>query len=139
MLRAGTFFPSAVVEQIHHYLDASFAETTGTELCLLHGDCLPDHFFLAPGTGRVTGLIDFGDSVLGDPIWDLAVLTLWDPDKLPFVLDGYQPDEQMQRRMAALLHPYQLLRHLRAAHWMRDHGYSDEPDLEAARRGWPPI
>ena len=44
-----------------------------------------------PGTGRVTGIIDWGDAVLGDPALDLAtVLTDFGPTVLDRVLAGYR-------------------------------------------------
>ena len=35
---------------------------------------------------RIRAMLDFGDAALGDPAWDLAVLTLDDPGRLPAVL-----------------------------------------------------
>ncbi len=49
-----------------------------------------------PGDGRVTGIIDWGDAVLGDPARDLAtVLTDFGPEVLDRVLAGYdRPREE---------------------------------------------
>lgn len=38
---------------------------------LLHGDFSEEHVLVDPGTGFVTGVIDFGDSGLGDPAYDV--------------------------------------------------------------------
>ena len=46
--------------------------------CLLHGDIGPRHVFVSrdQNSWNITGLIDFGDSVFGDPIYDLITLHL---------------------------------------------------------------
>ena len=55
------------------------------DLVFCHNDVRDDHVMVDPGTGRVTGIIDWGDAVLGDPALDLAtVLTDFGPE----VLDG---------------------------------------------------
>ncbi len=40
----------------------------------LHNDMCPDHLIVAPGTGRLAGLIDFGDAKAGDPVLDFVGL-----------------------------------------------------------------
>jgi Ser/Thr protein kinase RdoA (MazF antagonist) len=133
--------PTAVIHQMHHYLSATFADMDDPELRLLHGDCQADHYLVMVGSSRIAGVLDFGDAVLGDPVWDLAILTLDEPDMLGEILRGYHPDASTERRTKGLLGAYQLIRRLGSARWMREHGQSHEPDLEAAhrmvvRRGW---
>lgn len=41
---------------------------------LLHGDLSPDHVLYAESTASVSGIIDFGDMVIADPAWDLALI-----------------------------------------------------------------
>lgn len=41
---------------------------------LLHGDLSPDHFIGSAETGTLTGVIDFGDACIGDPVWDLIYI-----------------------------------------------------------------
>jgi aminoglycoside 2''-phosphotransferase len=38
--------------------------------CLLHGDFKNDHIFCDPATGKLTGVIDFGNMRMGDPAYD---------------------------------------------------------------------
>jgi aminoglycoside phosphotransferase (APT) family kinase protein len=38
---------------------------------VLHGDLVSDHLLVDESTGRLTGIIDFGDVALGDPAHDL--------------------------------------------------------------------
>ena len=40
----------------------------------IHNDICPDHVLADPGTGRLTGLIDFGDAMVGDPARDFTGL-----------------------------------------------------------------
>lgn len=39
---------------------------------LLHGDIEPDHVYVE--SGEISGLIDFGDAKLGDPVYDLVTI-----------------------------------------------------------------
>jgi aminoglycoside phosphotransferase (APT) family kinase protein len=60
------------------------------DLVFCHNDVRDDHVMVDPATGRVTGLIDWGDAVLGDPALDLAtVLADFGPEVLARVLAGY--------------------------------------------------
>ncbi|MDH5236770.1 MAG: aminoglycoside phosphotransferase family protein [Acidimicrobiia bacterium] len=96
------------------------AEVSGL---LVHGDCQPDHFLLDDDRRNVTGIIDFGDAGLGDPLWDLAVLTVDHPERLPDVLDGYQPNERLAARAERELPAYHALRCLTDIRWLREHGF----------------
>ena len=92
---------------------------------VLHGDCAPYHWFL--DEGRVSGVIDFGDVGTGDPMQDLAVLTLWDHDRLPAVLAGYDADDALRARVRHTVRAYRVLRHLAAVAWLLDHDIDPEP------------
>lgn len=124
--------PATAVHQMHRYLRETFADMDGPELHLLHGDCQADHYVVMPGSPRIAGVLDFGDAVLGDPVWDVATLTLDMPEMLGQVHHGYQPDGAMECRTHDLLSAYQLIRRLGSASWMRQHDQPHEPDLEAA-------
>jgi aminoglycoside phosphotransferase (APT) family kinase protein len=113
--------------------------------CLLHGDAQPAHYVVA-GTGplanrakvpRPAGLIaamlDFGDACTGDPVWDLAVLTLDDPGRLDDVLTGYAPEPALARRVRRLIRPYRLLRRLGEAVWLHAHGLDAGPSAALLR------
>ena len=102
--------------------------------CLLHGDCQPAHFVLAGSSprrngqaagaaGLIAAMLDFGDTSTGDPVWDLAVLTLDDPGRLDDVLTGYAPETGLASRVRALIQPYRLLRWLGEAVWLDAHGF----------------
>lgn len=132
-LLADHSLPVTVVDQMHRYLSSTFVSMAEPDRHLLHGDCQADHYLVTPGSSRIAAVLDFGDAVLGDPVWDLAILTLGAPDMLGQVLRGYRPEESTERRTHQLLSAYQLIRRLGSARWMREHGQPHAPDLDAAR------
>lgn len=44
--------------------------------CLIHGDFKNDHIFHDPSSGKITGIIDFGQLKMGDPAYDYHDLCL---------------------------------------------------------------
>ncbi len=48
-------------------------ESVGT-LRFIHHDICPDHLIVDPATGRLAGLIDFTDALVGDPVLDFVGL-----------------------------------------------------------------
>jgi aminoglycoside phosphotransferase (APT) family kinase protein len=54
---------------------------------LLHGDLHPRHVYAAGGV--LTGIIDWGDALYGDPLFDLARFSIAGVDATSAVLDGY--------------------------------------------------
>ncbi|MGC4941683.1 phosphotransferase family protein [Kribbella sp. DT2] len=54
---------------------------------LLHGDLHPRHVYAADGV--LTAIIDWGDALYGDPLFDLARFSIAGPDATTAVLDGY--------------------------------------------------
>lgn len=100
---------------------------------VLHGDAQPDHFLLSPA-GDVAALIDFGDACTGDPAFDLAVLTLDDPQWLGDVLAGYAPGARLRDRIRAMIGPYRLLRWLGEVNWLHEQGFDPREPLAALRQ-----
>jgi aminoglycoside phosphotransferase (APT) family kinase protein len=98
-------------------------------LVFAHGDFQAAHVFVQGDA--VTGIIDWADSCQGDPLYDLAVLTVGHEERLADVLDGYgrdfHPDEDVIRGWWAF-------RRLAAVPWMVEHGYDAGGDVEALRR-----
>jgi aminoglycoside phosphotransferase (APT) family kinase protein len=126
--------PAPVVHQMHRYLSTTFSDMDQPEPHLLHGDCQTDHYLVGAGSPHIAGVLDLGDAVLGDSVWDLAILTLDAPEMLPEIFGGYQPDAATERRAHRFLPAYQLIRRLGSATWMREHGQPHTPDLDAALR-----
>ncbi len=60
---------------------------------LLHADLGPEHILHDPHTKVLTGVIDFGDLMIGDPAWELTYLYEdYGTDLLDRLLDVYQPE-----------------------------------------------
>lgn len=98
---------------------------------LVHGDAGPQHFLQRRGS--LTGILDFGDAGIGDPAADLAVLTLWTPDRIESIVDAYcaagaaTNGDDLRARIAF----HRPLRHLAAAIWSEQHGFSPKPFVVA--------
>jgi aminoglycoside phosphotransferase (APT) family kinase protein len=56
--------------------------------CLTHGDLGPEHILVTPG-GDLTGIIDWEDASVGDPVWDFAYLLHAYPDEGERALAAY--------------------------------------------------
>jgi aminoglycoside phosphotransferase (APT) family kinase protein len=46
-------------------------------LCFLHGDFRGDNIIVDPASGRLVGVIDWGNAAIGDPARDFVTLVLW--------------------------------------------------------------
>ena len=105
------------------YTDAQPALHASPRGSFLHGDIGRMHVFADPANGAVTDLIDWGDVLVGDPVWEIAVahchmtspaeghLAYTGHDGLfPFLLAGYDPDPAMAARIDRLLTFYSALR-----------------------------
>jgi hygromycin-B 7''-O-kinase len=95
---------------------------------ILHGDVTADHLLLQPdptGVWQITGLIDFGDARLGDPLYDFVAVSVDFMHDTPTALQAcfavYGPttdptDPVFRRKLTALalLHEYSDMRGLLA-------------------------
>jgi Ser/Thr protein kinase RdoA (MazF antagonist) len=97
----------------------------------LHGDCAPIHVRL-DGADRVIGLLDLGDACRGDPAWDLAVLTMRSPERLPAVLDGYRADPDLRAWTTRAWPVYRALRLVAEVGWLADHGFDPAEGMREA-------
>jgi aminoglycoside phosphotransferase (APT) family kinase protein len=88
----------------------------------LHGDCVPIHVRLNDD-GVVVGLLDLGDACRGDPAWDLAVLTMRSPGRLPPVLDGYGAGPGLRAWVGEAWPVYRALRLIAEVGWLADHDF----------------
>lgn len=102
---------------------------------LLHGDLQAAHILVDEQTDAVTAFLDFADAQPGDPLLDIAVLTLWDQALAAPVLLGYfgaAPTAETHH----LIEHYRLLRHIAEAPWLTQRGFTDlaERNVAAIRR-----
>lgn len=66
---------------------------------LCHGDLKTAHILV--DAGRVAGVIDWGDAVVGDPLWDIARFAhRADAGSVSGLLEGYDPDRAMADEFA---------------------------------------
>jgi hypothetical protein len=100
----------------------------------IHGDLQPEHILLRCPGGRGTVFLDFGDAGLGDPAWDLVALSLYDPDRLAILLDGYRAMPEFVEHVEQVRLGYRLLRHLSAARWLTEHELDPQLDVLMALR-----
>lgn len=98
---------------------------------LAHGDASPQHFLQRRGS--LTGVIDFGDAGVGDAAADLAVLTLWVPDRIESIIDAYTATHPAETTgdLGARIAFHRPLRHLAAAIWSERNGFSPKPFVVA--------
>ncbi len=128
--RTREWYPADVAARLGRVLDVEADDVPPK--CLLHGDSASIHWRIdSDGTAA---MLDLGDACVGDPVWDLVVLTHWDEARLPAVLDGYRADEPLRARVGRLYEPYRVVRHLLAVDWLVDHGYDPGPTLRELAR-----
>lgn len=86
------------------------------EPVFMHGDLQVAHVFV--DGGEVTGVLDWSEAGQGDPMYDLAILTLGHPEHLSDVIAGYGADVDHDAIRA-----WWSLRSLTAIRWLIDHGF----------------
>ena len=99
----------------------------------VHGDFQITHVFV--DGDEVTGVIDWSEAAQGDPLFDLATLTLGHEEHLDDVLAGYDTDVDRDA-----IRGWWSLRSLLAARWLVEHGFDPaapgcEFDVLRARMG----
>jgi aminoglycoside phosphotransferase len=82
----------------------------------IHGDLQITHIFVQDD--EVTGVIDWSEASRGDPLYDLAVLTLGHEECLPDLLAGYGTDVDLD-----VIRGWWSLRSLGASRWLVEHGF----------------
>ncbi len=87
---------AAAAAAIDAHADALAAVELGS---LCHGDLKAAHILV--GAKRIAGVIDWGDAVVGDPLWDIARFAQRvDAGSISLLLDGYDPDRAMADELA---------------------------------------
>ncbi len=82
----------------------------------IHGDFQITHVFVAGD--EVTGVIDWSEAACGDPMFDLAILTLGHEERLDDLLTGYGTDVDLD-----VIQAWWSLRSLLAIRWLAEHGF----------------
>lgn len=95
---------------------------------LLHGDLQSEHILVSKTEDKVLAFLDFADAQPGDPLLDIAVLTLNDEQLADLVLEGYGSNENSNETKTLLAH-YRLLRRLAEIPWLHNRGLNDKVNL----------
>ena len=109
--------PEAVVERNRRVAEAAFRPY---EFVFTHGDLQPDHVFV--DGDEVVGVLDWSEAGRGDPLLDLAVLTLGHEERLDQVLAGYGEEVDVE-----VIRAWWSLRSLTSIRWLIEHGF--DPSL----------
>ena len=92
------------------------------EPTFVHGDLHLEHVFV--DGDAVTGIIDWSEARQGDPLWDLASLTLGDDERLEDLIAGYGSD--VDRDMVRAWWSWRCLVVVR---WLTENGYGSPDTL----------
>jgi aminoglycoside phosphotransferase (APT) family kinase protein len=82
----------------------------------MHGDLQISHVFV--DGDEITGVLDWSEAGQGDPLYDLATLTLGHEERLGEVVTGYGTDVDLD-----VIHGWWSLRSLLGIRWLMEHGF----------------
>jgi len=105
--------PADLVTRNRQVADAALREWTPA---FIHGDLQLAHVFFAGD--EITGVLDWTEAAQGDPLFDLACLTLGHEEHLDDVIAGYGADVDRD-----LIRAWWSLRSLLAIRWLVEHGF----------------
>jgi aminoglycoside phosphotransferase (APT) family kinase protein len=127
-------FTGDEIGKLRNVFDYIKPALVGRPVVLLHGDLQAEHILVEPQTQRVVAFLDFADAQPGDPLLDIAVLSLWDHRLADAVLEGYVGIENDERTQELLAH-YRLLRLIGEIPWLLDRGFQEmaEKDIRVIK------
>jgi aminoglycoside phosphotransferase (APT) family kinase protein len=105
--------PIEVVNRNRRAAEAAFRPYTPV---FTHGDLQLDHVFVEGD--EITGVLDWSEAGRGDPLFDLAILTLGHEERLGDVLGGYGEQVDLD-----VVRGWWSLRSLTAIRWLMEHGF----------------
>jgi aminoglycoside phosphotransferase (APT) family kinase protein len=112
-LVSGGLLPAGLVARNRELAEAALAPRPAV---FVHGDLQPAHVLL--DGDEVVGVLDWSEGAQGDPLADLATLTLGYAERLPDVLAGYGRQVDVDG-----VRGWWSLRSLVATRWLLDHGF----------------
>jgi aminoglycoside phosphotransferase (APT) family kinase protein len=113
LLVANGVLPADLVTRNRQVAEAAIRPWTPA---FTHGDLQIDHVFV--DGAEVTGIIDWSEAGRGDPLFDLATLTLGHPAHLDDLLAGYGKDVDPD-----VIRAWWSLRSLLGVRWLVEHGF----------------
>ncbi|WP_327235390.1 phosphotransferase [Streptomyces sp. NBC_01317] len=105
--------PADLVTRNREVAEAAFRPWTPA---FTHGDLQITHVFTEDD--EVTGIIDWSEAGRGDPLYDLATLTLGHEERLGDVLAGYGTDVDLD-----VIRAWWSVRSLLVVRWLAGHGF----------------
>lgn len=113
-----------LLEKAEPYLVGAIPEPAqGGPQSFIHNDICPDHLLVDQDTGRLTGLIDFTDAMVGDPVLDfVGLIGICGRAFIEQVLASY--DRPLGEAFAAKLH---WLTRVLSLTWLAE-AVADHPD-----------
>ena len=97
-----------VADAVEAVMDAHADALAAVVGSLCHGDLKANHVFV--DDERLSGVIDWGDAVVGDPFWEIARYAhRGDAQSLSVLLSGYDPDGSMADEIAWRVPLYSVL------------------------------
>jgi hypothetical protein len=112
-LIANDVLPTDVVTRNREIADAALRPWTPV---FIHGDFQVDHVFVEGDD--VTGVVDWSEASQGDPLFDLAILTLGHEEHVADVVEGYGRNVDLD-----IIRGWWSLRSLSAGRWLIEHGF----------------
>jgi aminoglycoside phosphotransferase (APT) family kinase protein len=133
-LRKLSVFTDQEIEKIEKEFDELRSQLVTRPIVLLHGDLQVAHILVDPEGNKVVAFIDFADAQPGDPLMDIAVLTLWDKKLTDLVLKGYGDIENTVETQK-IISAYRLLRRMGEIAWLTERGFHDRAarNIEAVK------
>ncbi|WP_405058776.1 aminoglycoside phosphotransferase family protein [Kribbella sp. NBC_01505] len=102
--------PDELADRLRATMPPFIAEVADVRPALLHGDVHTRHLYAVDG--KLTAILDWGDACYGDPLYDLARLTITADPSIVLGAYGLTPTESLQRTLSR----YRILWSLAALH-----------------------
>ena len=112
-LTANGALPTAMITRNRQVTEAALRPW---KPAFIHGDLQITHVFV--DGDEITGVIDWSEAAQGDPLYDIAVLTLGHEERLADVIAGYGTDVDLD-----VIRGWWSWRSLVAFRWLVEHGF----------------
>lgn len=115
--------PSGLAGPVREVVPPFVESVSDVTPVLLHGDLHLRHLFAVDG--ELTGVLDWGDTAYGDPLFDLARLSMAGPEVLSAFMRGYGALELPERTLSCYRLLWSLMalqaEHRAGGDWFRPH------------------